>query len=145
MAFDPLTIVMLVVLAGLVIFMFRNSRKRQKAAAELAKQVTVGAYVMTNFGLYGTILDIDEDKNIILLETAPGHSVKVHRQTVNRVVDETEAELHETEPSQDEVEAEEAYTLKDAPEYGERIEKKDTEASVTDSTKKTKPEGTAAE
>ncbi|MFB2583945.1 preprotein translocase subunit YajC [Herbiconiux liukaitaii] len=77
---------MLAVLAVLVIFMFRNSRKRQAQARELQDQVAVGAEVMTNFGLYGTILEMDEEENQVLLETTPGTVLKVHRQTVTRVV-----------------------------------------------------------
>lgn len=144
MAFDPLTIVMLVVLAVLVVVMFRNSRKRQRDAAELAKKVVEGAYVMTNFGLFGTIQKIDEENNIIVLETAPGHTVKVHRQTVNRVVDEQEAELHASSPDQELVSEEESFTLKDEPEYGERIHKSDADSTASDKSKP-KSDGTSAE
>ena len=82
-----LTIVMVVVLAALVFFMFRNSRKRQKEAAETRSKMVPGAEVMTNFGLYGTLLSIDEDDNNALIETSPGTVIKVHRQVLARVVE----------------------------------------------------------
>jgi preprotein translocase subunit YajC len=112
MAFDPLTIVMLVVLAVLVIFMFRNSRKRQREAQELQSKVAVGAEVMTNFGVYGTVLEMDEEENQVLLETTPGTVLKVHRQTVTRVV--TPSPLA---PIDDETVA-----LDGEPAYGERLD-----------------------
>jgi len=60
MTFDPFTIIMLAVLAVLIFFMFRNSRKRQAEARELQSKVQPGATVMTNFGVFGTILSTDE-------------------------------------------------------------------------------------
>jgi preprotein translocase subunit YajC len=86
---DPLTLVMLAVLGVLVFFMFRNSRKRQKDQASLQSQMVAGAEVMTNFGMYGTILSIDEESNRVALEIAPGTVVSLHRQTIARVVEPT--------------------------------------------------------
>ena len=56
---DPLTIVMLAVLALLIFFMIRNSRKRRADLAELQDKMVPGAEVMTNFGLFGTLLEIE--------------------------------------------------------------------------------------
>ena len=72
MAFDPLTIVMVVILAALVFFMFRNSRKRRRDQDETRSKMVPGAEVMTNFGLYGTLLSVDESDNTALIETSPG-------------------------------------------------------------------------
>jgi preprotein translocase subunit YajC len=84
---DPLTLVMLAALALLVFFMFRNGRKRQKDTLALQSKMVVGADVMTNFGLYGTIVAIDEEENKVALEIAPGTVVQIHRQTIARVVE----------------------------------------------------------
>jgi preprotein translocase subunit YajC len=113
---DPLTIGMLVVLAILVFFMFRNSRKRQRDAAALQQKVQVGADVMTNFGVYGTILEIDEEDNKVLLETSPGTVLTVHRQTVTRVIDDHSASEEEVE------ENDEPEKIEGEPAYGQRIE-----------------------
>lgn len=91
--FDPLTIGMLLILAVLIFFMFRNSKKRKAQQAELQDKMVPGADVMTNFGLFGTLVAIDEDSNEALIEVAPGTTLRVHRQTLARVVDdETPAE-----------------------------------------------------
>ncbi|MBM7830386.1 preprotein translocase subunit YajC [Agromyces cerinus] len=121
MTFDPFTIIMLAVLAVLIFFMFRNSRKRQADARELQSKVQPGAKVMTNFGVFGTILSIDEDENQVLLETSPGTVLTVHRQTVARVV----------EPKADVVE--ESAAIEGEPEFGERLDS-ETDATSTDAT-----------
>ncbi|QOD94719.1 preprotein translocase subunit YajC [Chryseoglobus sp. 28M-23] len=94
---DPLTIVMLAVLALLIFFMIRNSRKRRADMAELQDKMVPGAEVMTNFGLFGTLLEIDEESNIAVLETGPGSTVRVHRQTLARVVEDDVVEEEEAD------------------------------------------------
>jgi preprotein translocase subunit YajC len=117
MTFDPFTIIMLAVLAVLIFFMFRNSRKRKAEAEQLQSKVQPGAKVMTNFGVFGTILSIDEDENQVLLETSPGTVLTVHRQTVARVV----------EPKADVVE--ETAAVDGEPEFGERLDVTPNEAT----------------
>lgn len=87
MVFDPLTIVMLGVLALLVFFMFRNSRKRKQDTEALKDKMVPGAEVMTNFGLFGTLVSIDEEANVATIETSPGNTVRVHRQALARVIE----------------------------------------------------------
>lgn len=84
---DPLTLGMLAILAVLIFFMFRNGQKRKRDQEALQSKVAPGAEVMTNFGMFGTILSIDEDDNKVALEVAPGTVLTVHRQTIARVVD----------------------------------------------------------
>jgi preprotein translocase subunit YajC len=84
---DPLTIVMLGVLAMLIFFMFRNSRKRKQEMEQLQLKMVPGAEVMTNFGLFGTLVSIDDENNVATIETSPGSTVRVHRQTLARVIE----------------------------------------------------------
>ncbi|UOE45233.1 preprotein translocase subunit YajC [Agromyces larvae] len=112
MQFGPFEIIMLAVLAVLIFFMFRNSRKRQAEARELQSKVQPGAKVMTNFGVFGTILSMDEEENQVLVETTPGTVLTVHRQTVARVVEPAES-VDDDEP---------AAALEGEPEFGERLE-----------------------
>jgi preprotein translocase subunit YajC len=86
MSFDPLTIGMLVVLAVLIIFMFRNSRKRKAQAEALKAQIVPGVEVMTNFGLYGTLKSIDAEANVAEIEVAPGTVLRVHNQTIAKAI-----------------------------------------------------------
>ena len=86
MPIDPLTIGMLVILGVLIFFMFRNSRKRKAQQEELAAKIVPGVEVMTNFGLFGTLKSVDEVSNVAEIETSPGNIVRVHRQTLAKVV-----------------------------------------------------------
>ncbi len=92
---DPFTVIMLAVLALLIFFMFRNGRKRQRDLQQLQEKMVPGAEVMTSFGLYGTLLSIDEENNTVLVETSPGATIKLHRQALTRVVDPVTAETVE--------------------------------------------------
>jgi preprotein translocase subunit YajC len=137
MVFDPLTIVMVVILAALVFFMFRNSRKRRRDQEDTRSKMVPGAEVMTNFGLYGTLVSVDESDNTALIETSPGHVVKVHRQVLARVVEPTVAEETETSTDGDvaaapgvelnedhaiSADADAAPSERGLPEYGERLD-----------------------
>ena len=125
MPIDPLTIVMVVILAALVVFMFRNSRKRQKEQAETRSKMVPGAEVMTNFGLYGTLVSVDEDDNTALIETAPGHVVKVHRQVLARVVEPKTPEVVEDDAATEAAGPqlnEDTAIHHDQPEFGERLD-----------------------
>jgi preprotein translocase subunit YajC len=84
---DFLTIGLVAVLAIMVIFMFRNSRKRKRDAEELQNKFVPGAEVMTQHGIYGTLISIDDEKNEAVIETTPGTKLRVHRQTISRVID----------------------------------------------------------
>lgn len=74
------------ILVVLVLFMFRNGRKRQRDQATLAESLKPGAEVMTTFGVYGTIESVDEAENKIVLRTSPTSELTIHRQAVGRVV-----------------------------------------------------------
>jgi len=125
---DPLTIGLVVLLAVMVIFMFRNSRKRKREAEELKDKFVPGAEVMTQHGIYGTLISIDDEKNEAILETTPGTRLRVHRQTISRVIDPVEAEEDVIEePSGSELEAPTHELNQDHaipagdPQYGERV------------------------
>ncbi|GAB2447117.1 preprotein translocase subunit YajC [Conyzicola lurida] len=86
-----LNIALVIVLALFVFYAFRNSRKNKAKQAELKSQIVPGVEVMTNFGLFGTLLSIDEASNVAEIETSPGNVVRVHRQTLAKVVTEADA------------------------------------------------------
>ncbi|MCU1404577.1 MAG: preprotein translocase subunit YajC, partial [Glaciihabitans sp.] len=62
-------IALLAVLAVLVFFMFRNNKKRKAAAEDLKSQIVPGAEIMTNFGLFGKLLSVNEVTNEAEVET----------------------------------------------------------------------------
>ena len=110
-----LTIALVAVLAIMVIFMVRNSRKRKRDAEELQNKFVPGAEVMTQHGIYGTLISVDDEKNEAIIETTPGTRLRVHRQTVARVI-----EPQDIDPEKDIVQDEPEAS--GTPEYGERID-----------------------
>lgn len=71
----------------LVFFMFRNSRKRRRDQAELQAKMAPGVQIMLTFGLYAKLISIDEENNVAEVEIADGTVIKVHGQTLGRVVE----------------------------------------------------------
>ncbi|GAB3130330.1 preprotein translocase subunit YajC [Glaciibacter psychrotolerans] len=129
---DLMTLVMLAVLALLVFFMFRNGRKRKADQEKLQTTIVAGADVMTNFGLYGTIVSIDEEENKVALEIAPGTTVQIHRQTIARVVEPRDVEvLTDDEHAGVELNQDHA-TLLGEPEFGQRVDHDDIEPKKGD-------------
>ncbi|HEU4849172.1 MAG TPA: preprotein translocase subunit YajC [Terrimesophilobacter sp.] len=119
---DYTLILIAVALAVFVFFQFRSSKKRQKEAAERLASLLPGVEVMTNFGLYGTLVSIDEEENIALVEIAPKTIVKLHRQVILKAVEPevpVEAEAEAVEEAGPELNTSNAVPLAE-PEYGER-------------------------
>ncbi len=133
-----LTYGMIAVLVVLVFFMWRNSRKRKADQQKLADTMVPGAEVMTNFGLYGKIASLDSVANTAELEIAPGTVIKVHRQTLVRVVDPatpgapgapSSVEEAMAIAEQEQQERETATGVEAEPKFGERLS---TDADKTD-------------
>lgn len=123
---DPFLIIIVVAL-GLFIFMqFRTAKKRRNEAAELQEKMLPGTEIMTNYGLYGTIISIDDENNIATIETTPGTVLRIHRQTILKAVEE-ETVADEAALTDDADLAEETVVvdpvIDDAtePEFGERV------------------------
>ncbi|GAA2176266.1 hypothetical protein GCM10009784_22030 [Arthrobacter parietis] len=84
--FDIFSLLLPLALAFLIFTMFRKQRKMKKQVAEQRTQMVPGTEVMTNFGLFGTIVSLDEDNNKALIELSPGVTATVHSQTLSKVV-----------------------------------------------------------
>src|SRR5690606_19563943 len=111
----------LILLAGLLVvmifFTWRSSRKRKADAEEMQSKLQPGAEIMTQHGIFGTLISLDDEKNEAIIETTPGTRLRVHRQTVSRVID-----PQELEPADDDA-VDEAPADATDPEFGERTEK----------------------
>jgi len=127
MPFDPLLILLFGLLVVMIFFTWRNSRKRKADAEQMQNKLVPGAEIMTQHGIFGTLISIDEEKNEAIVETTPGTQLRVHRQTIARVVDPIELEhadddvVHDDELVADSVD--DAAVEAPEPEFGERTEK----------------------
>jgi preprotein translocase subunit YajC len=82
------TVLLIAVLGMLVYFMFRNSRKQRRTQEELTEKLKPGANVMTTFGLFATVVEIDDDTNVAKVDAGNGVILSLHRQTLTKVVEE---------------------------------------------------------
>lgn len=123
MAFDPFLLIVAVAV-GLFIFMqFRTAKKRRQETANLQEKMLPGAEIMTNYGLYGTLVSIDEDSNEALVETTPGTVLRIHRQTILKVVEDDVTETDADAETAEEPVIEAQPVVDDAaPEFGERLD-----------------------
>lgn len=100
-------IVLFGVLAVLLVFMFLNTRKRQKQMKaqqeEKATKTVPGVKVLMQGGIYGTIVAYDPEDldSPALVEIAPGTVIEVHSQAILRIVEPTEAVDEDDELTED--------------------------------------------
>jgi preprotein translocase subunit YajC len=125
-------VILIVIVVAFAAFMFYNSRKRKKQQAELADKMLPGARVMLSFGLYGTLVSVNEEKVTADVEIAPGTIVTVHRQTLSRVVDDNASDIETTATPEDETTAAPKPVTdfgvdehRGQPVYGERVDEVD--------------------
>jgi preprotein translocase subunit YajC len=136
------TVIILIFAVLLIGFMVFSSRRNRKRQADLRSTIVPGVEVMTNFGLFGKLLSVDDATNVAEIETTPGTIVRVHRQTLSKVV--TAAELspgsadaprsvEEAMAIANREQAERDAAAKvdsEAPAYGERIDDPITKATT---------------
>lgn len=83
---DPMLLIPLVLLGAMLIFMWRGNKKRAAQQQTLREQMVVGSDVMTQAGIYGTIVDLDSENHVTTLEVSPGTTIRVHSSTVINIV-----------------------------------------------------------
>ena len=89
-------LLIIVVVFGLLYFvMIRPQRNRQRQAQQQSRQVGNGSRIRTTAGMYGTVVDSDDDN--VLVEFAPGVQIKMMRRAIMNVVPDDEPDgLHST-------------------------------------------------
>ena len=120
---DGFSLALIAIAGVLIVFMFISSRRRRRDAEAQREKIVPGVEVMTSQGIYGTLLSIDTDKNEAIIETTPGTKLRVHSQTIAKVVEDipvVEEEAAET-PRMKLNESSAAPMTE--PEFGERTDK----------------------
>ncbi len=69
-------------IVGFYFLLIRPQRNRQKAQQALLASLEVGDEVMTTGGMFGTIIELDDEEGTVLLEIAPGTRVRMVRQGI---------------------------------------------------------------
>lgn len=117
-----------IVLVLFIGFQFWNSRRRRKQEEEKKSSIVPGVEIMTNYGLFGTLVSVDEANNWAFIEVAPGQVLKVHRSTILKAADPAVAAEPDTDDdvqqlaSEPSVELNADHAIQAEPQFGERIE-----------------------
>ena len=74
----------ILMIVGFYFLLIRPQRNRQRQQQALVASLEVGDEVMTNGGIFGTIVEIDDDEGIVILEIAPGTRVRMLRQGISQ-------------------------------------------------------------
>jgi len=100
-------IIILALAFGAMWLMTNRTRKQQRQAADFRANLEVGQEVMTGSGLFGTVVDIDDD--IITLESTPGNESRWLRAAIAKLVEPPVDEDDDEEYDEDEADDDESY------------------------------------
>lgn len=106
-AANPLiTFLPLILIGGVFYFLLiRPQQRRAKAQQALVRSAEVGDEIVTTSGIFGTILDIDEDDDVLTVEIAPGTQIRMVRAGVGRRISEEDTyEDYDEDDEDDDVE-----------------------------------------
>lgn len=107
---DPMTLIMLGLIALLIIMMVRNGKKRREQVAEMQRGLVPGAEVMLQTGIYGTFVRFDEDDENRAYIQSGDSTILVHRNAIGQIVNPVAA---------DETPEDQSLAPDDDPSFGE--------------------------
>ncbi len=80
------TLVLIVLIVGMLGFMFWSQWRARRRYQERLDQLQVGDEVMTIGGIYGRLTSLDRDAGLALLEIAPGVEIRLNMGAISRRV-----------------------------------------------------------
>ncbi|OLB74851.1 MAG: preprotein translocase subunit YajC [Actinobacteria bacterium 13_2_20CM_2_71_6] len=83
-SFFPLLLFILVPL-GMYFLMIRPQQRKQRELQKMQTSLQPGAEVMTGSGIYGTVVEIDEEDGTVVLEISSEVNVRFARGAIARV------------------------------------------------------------
>src|SRR5262245_62400086 len=93
----------ILLIVGFYFLLIRPQRNRQRQQQALVASLEVGDEVMTNGGIFGTIVDIDDDEGTVIVEIAPGTRIRMLRQGISQRFVEYDVDEGDDEVSDEEV------------------------------------------
>jgi preprotein translocase subunit YajC len=98
---SPIVLLLLLGMPAMLFWMMRSQRKKAAQQQNLQSSAGIGSEIMTTAGIFGTIVDEDEDEGTIVLEIAPGTQIKLIRGAIARVVSDEDDEYEEYDDEDD--------------------------------------------
>ena len=105
---NPLTAFLpLILIVGVGYFLLiRPQQRKMRAQRELLDRIQVGDEVVTAGGIFGSIVDIDEEDDVISVEVAPGTTIRMLRGGISRrLVDDVDEAYDEDDDEEEDEEA----------------------------------------
>jgi preprotein translocase subunit YajC len=87
--------------------LIRPQRAQRQRQQQLVNALAVGDEILTIAGMYGTIVEIDDDTDTVTVEVAPGTRVRMLRRAISQRISEDEGEdgaVADDEPADKEAE-----------------------------------------
>ena len=88
--FGSLVLIVPMLLIGYFVLV-RPQKRRMQAQRDLLSRLEPGDEVVTAGGMFGTIVDIDEDDDVLTVEIAPGTVIRMLRGGISRRLEDEEA------------------------------------------------------
>jgi preprotein translocase subunit YajC len=100
---NPLTLFLPLVLMGGVFYflLIRPQQKRVRAQQALVNAVEVGDEIMTTGGIFGTVVELDDDEGTVLVEIAPGTQIRMVKSGISRRLTEDDDDYEPEDEDQD--------------------------------------------
>jgi preprotein translocase subunit YajC len=94
---SPLTFVIFLLPLALLFFLMRSQKRKLQAQQQLQQQAEVGDEILTTSGIYGTIVESDDDEGTVIVEIAPATRIKMVRAGISRRIADDVDEEYEDE------------------------------------------------
>ena len=92
---------------GLLFVFMRNQQRRMRSQQALQQAAEVGDEVLTTSGMFGTIVNEDEDEGTVTVEIAAGTRVKMLRAGIARRITEDDVDEDDVDEGDDDDQSEE--------------------------------------
>ncbi|NDL56005.1 preprotein translocase subunit YajC [Phytoactinopolyspora mesophila] len=86
----------ILLIAVFYFLLIRPQQRQRRQMQHMQQTLSVGSEVMTGAGLLGTVVEIDEDKDQVVLEVAPGVTNRYVRRAIVNILDSPESEIADT-------------------------------------------------
>jgi preprotein translocase subunit YajC len=96
-----ITLILFLALPVVLFLMMRSQRRKAAQQQELQGAAEIGDEIMTTSGIFGTIVDEDEDQGTVVVQIAPGTNITMIRAGIARVVTEDEHDVSDEDDDDD--------------------------------------------
>ena len=100
---NPIALFVPLILMGGVFYflLIRPQQRRVRAQQTLVNAVEVGDEIMTTGGIFGTIVELDDDEGTVLVEIAPGIRIRMVKSGIARRLTEHDDDYEPEDEDQD--------------------------------------------